>query len=392
VVLETGWALALRGNGLAVVMLELGRHGPSGSLLTPEAAEHAVQTLACILVDRTRRMDLCARFSAGRFIVVLVDDDQSVVGSLQRLFRRVGYAKPAAISDPRLVEEYVRNEHMDLIILDLHMPELDGFQVLVSLAPLLSPEESLPVLILTGDDSPEVRQHALAAGAMDFLTKPFDMAEAEARVRNLLATRSLTKRVAGHRDLLEEKIWERTAELADTRTEILHRLGPAAEYRDDVTGRHAERVGLMASLLAAELGLDARQVDLIRRTAPLHDVGKIGVAVAAKIARGHHEGWDGGGYPDGTRGVEISLDTRIVAVADVFDVLTHTRPYQGAFPLHEARQIIVDGSGKHFDPDVVEALKVIYDRVGPDKILGLADPIDPMRDIISSRTTTTTPD
>jgi HD-GYP domain-containing protein (c-di-GMP phosphodiesterase class II) len=148
----------------------------------------------------------------------------------------------------------------------------------------------------------------------------------------------------------------------------------------------------MASLLAAELGLDARQVDLIRRTAPLHDVGKIGVAVAAKIARGHHEGWDGGGYPDGTRGVEISLDTRIVAVADVFDVLTHTRPYQGALPLHEARQIIVDGSGKHFDPDVVEALKVIYDRVEPDKILGLADPIDPMRDIISSRTTTTTPD
>jgi len=687
VVLETGWALALRGNGLAVVILELGRHGPSDSLLTPEAAEHAVQTLACILVDRTRRMDLCARFSAGRFIVVLldcpleqaerfardiedrfnasefpwsktqirvgsaaiedgmgspdvliaaadralhragqvdrvhapavaerdapaeaaappasqpptqlealqvlvadddeatlratrrmlerfgcvvtavstsrealgrvtgsetidllvtdivmpemsgftlvniatkaredlpvlymsgypqeevywggtpgsrsaflskpmemdelrgaivgllgigeadpvidgtllrrgerssaapaalrleidavrdegvrldgkilvVDDDQSVVGSLQRLFRRVGYAKPAGISDPRLVEEYVRNEHVDLIILDLHMPELDGFQVLVSLAPLLSPEEYLPVLILTGDDSPEVRQRALAAGAMDFLTKPFDMAEDEARVRNLLATRSLTKRVAGHRDLLEEKIWERTAELADTRTEILHRLGRAAEYRDDVTGRHAERVGLMASLLAAELGLDARQVDLIRRTAPLHDVGKIGVpdallrkpgqlsrgeflimqthttvgeqilggsphrilAVAAKIARGHHERWDGGGHPDGTRGVEISLDARIVAVADVFDVLTHTRPYQGAFPLHEVRQIIVDGSGKHFDPDVVEALKVIYDRVGPDKILGLADPIDPMRDIISSRTTTTTPD
>lgn len=138
VVLETGWALALRGNGLAVVMLELGRHGPSGSLLTPEATEHAVQTLACILVDRTRRMDLRARFSAGRFIVVLVDDDQSVVGSLQRLFRRVGYAKPAGISDLRLVEEYVRNAHMDLIILDLHIPELDGFLVLVSLAPALA--------------------------------------------------------------------------------------------------------------------------------------------------------------------------------------------------------------------------------------------------------------
>ena len=272
--------------------------------------------------------------------ILIVDDDQAVVGSLQHLFRRMGYAKPTGITDSRLVVDFLKREQVDLIILDLHMPDVDGFQVPASLGPLVSQEEYLPVLVLTGDDTPEVRQRALAAGAMDFLTKPFDPAEAEARVRNLLATRALTQRVSGHRESLEEKIWERTAELADTKTEILHRLARAAEYRDDVTGRHAERVGLLASLLGSELGLDAKACDLIRRTAPLHDIGKIGVpdfvlrkpgrlteeehrvmqthttvgaeilggsaheilATAATIARSHHERCEGGGYPDGLGG------------------------------------------------------------------------------------------
>ena len=107
------------------------------------------------------------------------------------------------------------------------------------------------------------------------------------------------------------------------------------------------------------------------------------LSVAATIARGHHERWDGSGYPDGIKGPDIPLDARIVAVADVFDVLTHDRPYKRAYPLEDAFQIVVDDSGVHFDPDVVEALRVIYHRVGPDQILSLADPIDPMRDINS---------
>ena len=177
----------------------------------------------------------------------------------------------------------------------------------------------------------------------------------------------------------------------------------------------------MASLLGAELGLDTRACDLIRRTAPLHDIGKIGIpdsvlrkpgrlnaeevkimqthttvgaqilggsphrvlSVAATVARAHHERWDGTGYPDGIKGQEIPLDARIVAVADVFDVLTHDRPYKRAYPLDRALRIVIRDSGVHFDPDVVEALTVIYDRVGPAQILGLADPIDPMRDINS---------
>ena len=114
--------------------------------------------------------------------ILVVDDDQTIVGSLQRLFRRVGYAKPAGITDTRLVLDFVKREHVDLIIPDLYMPEVDGFQLLASLSSIFSAEEYLPILVITGDDSPEVRQRALAAGAMGFLTKPFDPAEAEARV------------------------------------------------------------------------------------------------------------------------------------------------------------------------------------------------------------------
>jgi cyclic di-GMP phosphodiesterase len=354
--------------------------------------------------------------------IVIVDDDQSVVGSLQRLFRRAGYAKPVGLTDPGRLPELLANEPADLLILDLHMPGMDGFQVMESLRARLGTEEFFPILVLTGDDTPEVRRRALDAGAMDFLTKPFDPTEAEARVRNLLATRALNQRLSGQRDLLEDLVVERTAELADTRTEILHRLARAAEYRDDITGRHAERVGLMASLIAEELGVGTHDVDLIRRTAPLHDIGKIGVPdavlrkpgsltadefvmmkahttigaqilggsrhrileVAAAIARGHHERWDGGGYPDGLEGREIPREARIVTVADVFDTLSHARPYKGAVPPERALAIILEDRGTHFDPEVVAAFEALYDRVGPAHFHELADPIDPLRDIMAS--------
>jgi putative two-component system response regulator len=253
---------------------------------------------------------------------------------------------------------------------------------------------------------------------MDFLNKPFDPAEAEARVRNLLAARFLNQRVALQRDTLEERVSERTAELADTRSEILHRLARAAEYRDDVTGRHAERVGMLSSQIAAELGLPPREVDIIRRTAPLHDVGKIGVPDAIlhkvgrltptefeimkthttigaqilggsshrllEVARGialcHHERWDGLGYPHGRVGRDIPLEARIVSVADTFDTIAHHRPYKPALTPKEALAEILRCRGKHYDPDVVDAFAKITERVGMENIHGLADPLDPLRD------------
>lgn len=352
----------------------------------------------------------------GRILVI--DDDASVVATLQRLFTRTGYERPVGLTDPTRALEVLRGGAFDLVILDLHMPGMDGFEVLGAVRGLVDAEEYLPVLVLTGEDDPLVRRRALAAGAMDFLNKPFDPAEAEARVGNLLATRFLNLSVALQRDTLEDRVHERTAELADTRSEILHRLARAAEYRDDVTGRHAERVGLLSSRLAAELGLPPREVDIIRRTAPLHDVGKIGVPdailrkvgrltpdefeimkthttigaqilggsshrlleVARQIALCHHERWDGLGYPHGRRGPDTPLEARIVAVADTFDTIAHNRPYKSALPPRAALAEIVRCRGRHYDPDIVDAFVAIVDRVGPDDVFGLADPLDPSRD------------
>jgi putative two-component system response regulator len=190
--------------------------------------------------------------------------------------------------------------------------------------------------------------------------------------------------------------------LADTRSELLHRLARAAEYRDDVTGRHAERVGLLSSQIASELGMAPAEVDLIRRTAPLHDVGKIGVPdailrkpggltpseyqlikthtvigaqilggsrhrilqVAAEIAESHHERWDGKGYPRGLKGEDIPLSARIVSVADTFDTIVHMRPYKEALPIEAAIAEIARCAGDQFDPGVAEAFQAIILRVG----------------------------
>ncbi len=351
----------------------------------------------------------------GRILVV--DNDEAVVRTLKRLFRRAGYEAPVGITDPRQTRKVMAEQDFDLLILDLAMPEMDGFAVMSQVMSSLGPGEYFPILVLTGDDDPLIRQRALAAGANDFLNKPFDPAEAEARVRNLLQTRFLTHRLAQERDSLEEHVRDRTAELADTRSELLHRLARAAEYRDDVTGRHVERVGLLSAALAAEMGMGTREVDLIRRTAPLHDIGKIGVpdavlhktgpltptefelmkvhttigarilggsshrllVVASDIALHHHERWDGNGYPGGLAGEDIPIHARIVTVADTFDALSHTRPYKEALPPADAVAEVVRCSGSQFDPMVVAALRELSSR-GASEIFRVSDPIDPLRD------------
>lgn len=356
--------------------------------------------------------------------ILIVDDNPMIVQTLQRLFMRAGYAEPLGLTDPTELRSCLERNTVDLLILDLNMPKLDGFQVLAQLASWIPQEEYLPVLVLTADQDPTVRRRALAAGAKDFLAKPFDPAEAESRARNLLETRLLTLHVAEQRDLLEQRVLERTAELADTRGEILHRLARAAEYRDDVTGRHADRVGFLAGEIATELGLASAEVDLIRRTAPLHDIGKIGVPdavlrkpgrltraeydlmkshttigaqilggsrhrilqVAAEIAGAHHEQWDGGGYPGGLAGEAIPLAARIVAVADTFDTIAHGRPYKDALAPESAAEEVVRCAGSHFDPAVVEAFQAVIVRMRPGGLHGSADPMDVSRDTMADTT------
>ena len=344
--------------------------------------------------------------------ILVVDDETANTRILERLLQRVGYEEVRTTTDPREVEGIFEAFRPDLVLLDLHMPHLDGFEVMDILDGHISEDTYLPILVLTGDLDPEVKQRALAAGARDFLTKPFETTEVLLRIKNLLETRALHEELRSYSATLEVKVRERTRELAEAQVEILHRLALAAEYRDDVTGRHAERVGVLSALIAASLDLDRERVKVIRRAAPLHDVGKIGIpdailmkpgpltpaefevmkshtTIGARILSGtdyplletarviaetHHEQWGGGGYSPGMAGEEIPLEGRIVAVADVFDSLTHERPYKSAASVDESLEEIRRERGEHFDPDVADAFLGVaqeLDGVPVDRLVGV---------------------
>ena len=326
--------------------------------------------------------------------ILLVDDDEANLRLLARILERNGYANVRSTASGSQVAALVRDFEPDLVLLDLHMPPPDGFAILTQLSDLISGPKRLPVLVLTGDDTSEAKRRALSLGARDFLAKPFDATEAMLRVRNLIETRLLQRALESHNVRLESKVAERTSDLEMAQFEIMERLGRASEFRDDETGRHTQRVGALSAAIALAVGLEQRTVDLIRRAAPLHDVGKIGipdhillkpgpltaeemavmrthtligakilsggrselVQMAERIALSHHECWDGRGYPNGLARTDIPMEARIVALADSVDALTHNRPYRTSRSIDDVVAEIHRSAGSHFDPDIVEAM------------------------------------
>jgi putative two-component system response regulator len=334
-------------------------------------------------------------FSEARILVV--DDQSANVKLLERLLELWGYEHVVATTDGSAVVRLCGEAHVDLVLLDLNMPDPDGFRVLELLGDLMSGPTPLPVLILTADDVPEARVRALSMGAGDFVCKPFEATELRLRVRNLLQIRRLRLDSQRQNELLSLRVAERTRDLDVARSELLDRLALAAEYRDDETQEHARRIGRTSGLIAERLGLSRETSELMVRAAPLHDVGKIGIPdsillkptrltreefavmkcharigaelleggrspvlrLASEIALSHHERWNGGGYPSGLAGAAIPLSGRIVAVADVFDALSHARPYKGAWPLDQALYEVCDREGPQFDPAVVKAFRTL---------------------------------
>jgi putative two-component system response regulator len=331
--------------------------------------------------------------------ILIVDDQELNVRLLERILRLDGYSQIQGTTDSHQTITLFEAFQPDLMLLDLRMPLMDGFAVMEALGRRTPGGAYLPILAITGDITPETKLRALSAGARDFVSKPFDNTEVLLRIKNLLETRFLYLQLHHQNLALEAKVRQRTHELEQAQIEILQRLALAAEFRDDQTGQHTQRVGQLSARLACALGLPAEEVELIRLAAPLHDLGKIGIPdrillkpdiltseemeqmkshsaigarilsggrhgllrMAEEIARTHHERWDGSGYPNGLAGEAIPLTGRIVAVADAFDALRHERPYKPAWPIADVLAEITRQSGDKFDPRVVAALLRLYE-------------------------------
>jgi putative two-component system response regulator len=330
--------------------------------------------------------------------ILIVDDQEYNISLLERILRRAEFKQLYSTMNPHLIESMLVEVNPDIVLLDLHMEGMDGLQVLKLIRERSGEDSYLPVLVLTADMTPEAKQQVLQAGANDFLTKPYDRTEVILRIHNLLKTRYLHLELQQYNSKLEERVQERTEELEKAKFEILQLLGRASEYRDDMTGQHTQRVGRLSGLIAGRLGLSEQQINMIRMAAPLHDIGKIGIPdelllkpgrfephefermkthttigasilegsfftilkLAGIIAQAHHEKWNGSGYPQGLKEVEIPIEARIVALADFYDALTHERPYKRAWTPQEALDEVVKQRGIHFDPQIVDVFSHMF--------------------------------
>jgi putative two-component system response regulator len=331
--------------------------------------------------------------------VLIIDDSRSSLAYLRDVVGALGVDVECRLR-PREALALAATIRFDLVLVDHIMPEMDGME----LTRLLRAEDAyrlVPIVMVTSDNNAALRVAAIDAGATDFVSKPFDPTELQARVRNLLALRRAQVEIADRAEWLAREVENATRDLVAREEEIIWRLARAIEYRDGDTGGHVSRVAQVSALLASAIGLSAERCRMIYLAAPLHDIGKIGIAdailskpgkltpdelrvmrehvsigarilengssdvirTAELIAQSHHERWDGTGYPDRLSGTDIPIEARIVAIADVFDALCSERPYKKAWPIAEAYREIVSLAGSHFDPAVVAAFEAKWSEI-----------------------------
>lgn len=329
--------------------------------------------------------------------VMVVDDDAGVLRYATRTLQALGHSVSAHTDAEEALADALGGD-IAVALVDLHMPGRDGRWLL---ARLLSEAKNTVVIMLTGDTDLEVALECLHGGASWYLTKPVDADELAHAVGRAIENRRIRVENQAHRERLEELVRERTAGLVEatralqeSQQEAIYRLSAAAEYRDEETGLHIIRVARYAAVIAEEMRLDQQFVHRLLLAAPMHDIGKIGIAdailqkpgklsweefeamkahtliggrilaestspvmqMAEAIALTHHEWFDGSGYPRGLRGEAIPIEGRIAAVADVLDALTSKRVYRPALALDAALAIIDSEKGTHFDPNVARAL------------------------------------
>lgn len=324
--------------------------------------------------------------------VLLIDDSTTNLAILQSIVKEIPGTNSIALTSAAPALEFMRARRFDLVVVDYFMPGINGIEFIAA-ARKLAGYETVHFVMVTTIDQLYVRNAALEAGAMDFLTKPFDFTELKIRLRNLLSLQLAQRALAERAECLASEVREAVSEIAAREREVIMRLSRAAEFRDTDTGDHLHRVAAITKIIAADLGMTADQCELLALASTMHDVGKIAVSdtilfkqgplsdeeralimthaasgydildgslspliqLAAEIAISHHERWDGAGYPANLAGTDIPLSGRIVSVADVFDALTTERPYKKPWPIEKARDYIAENRGKQFDPRCVEA-------------------------------------
>lgn len=325
--------------------------------------------------------------------VMIVDDQfvgRKVLGEIVKsISQRITIE---SFSDPEEALTSFTDAPPDLILLDYKMPKMNGIDLIRAFRAKPSGED-IPIIMVTILEDKNIRYQALDAGATDFLTRPLDQIECQCRCRNLLSLRKMTIDLKSHSRFLAEEVAEATHLQKQRERETLLRLARAGEFHDFETGNHVVRMARYAKLIAQAMGLPEDHCETIELSAPMHDIGKIGIPdhvlkkpgiltpeeyevikmhpmighqilkestsryieMGAVIALAHQERYDGSGYPFGLSGKEIPLEARIVTVADVFDALTSVRPYKDAWPFEKAISYLREYSGKLFDPECVEA-------------------------------------
>ncbi len=338
--------------------------------------------------------------------ILVVDDDESLRNIIAGFLALLNYEIIHACNGVEALEK-TREHYPDVILLDVTMPEMDGIEVLKRLK---NDEETsiIPVVMVTASDERQIRINAIDLGVDEFLAKPTDVMELRARVTSLLKVKAYNDYMRSYQKELETEVEKQTKDIKfalqkakDSSYETIYILSRAAEYRDEDTGSHILRVSHYSAVIAEGLGQDKDNVENILYGALMHDVGKIGIPdrillkpgeltieefnivqghvcigshilegsasafikTGEEIARYHHEKWDGSGYPEGRRGLEIPLSSRIVAIADVFDALTTKRVYKDAFSAEKASVVIEEGRGRHLDPEIVEVFFALFDKV-----------------------------
>ncbi len=331
--------------------------------------------------------------SDKRETILIVDDEPANIKALAGVLDD-SYRILAATSGTQALNIiFDKASHLDLILLDVLMPDLSGYDVMARLRSY--PETSrIPVIFITARTDPDEEAQGLDMGAVDYIGKPFHPVIVKARVRTQLELKK-------HKDHLDDLVIERTQELVRTRKDIVMRLAKASETRDNETGMHIVRLSQLCAMLGRRCGMNQMQAESLATASLMHDIGKIGIPDAVllksgkltpeerlvmethttlgadiladgensllimgqQIALTHHERWDGTGYPHGLKGEEITLEGRITSVCDVFDALTSERPYKKAWTIEDASAFLLENSGTMFEPRLVDLFLEDIDQV-----------------------------